>query len=194
MPPKRHNVAGFAPLQKYELCKLREKYPKIKLEEFALLDGCPKRPDGRPLAKSSFSDHLKRWEEWVKQVSPSIMYSILYYSKKILTEDRYWHRKKSLELLNIHFLSTFCPFGLMLPNLNIFLLPTISYIPKRKLFRNNLHMRELMRATKYLSYQVVGLQTLNRDTTLAVLNIVIRQVFMELSWDEGDRNTAWGIG
>lgn len=73
MPSKRQNVTSFMPIQKYELCKLREKHPKMKLAEFALLEDCPKRPDGRPLAASSLSDHLKGWEQRVKQDPPNGM-------------------------------------------------------------------------------------------------------------------------
>lgn len=64
-------IVGFTPLQKYELCKLREKHPTMKLAEFAQLNNCPKRPDGRPLAISSLSDHLKGWKERIKEGPPA---------------------------------------------------------------------------------------------------------------------------
>lgn len=82
MPPKR--LASFTPLEKYELRKLREKHPTMKLLEFSLLDVCPKRPDGRPLAVSSLSDHLKGWEKFVKQLPPAGMYCILLSYIKVL--------------------------------------------------------------------------------------------------------------
>jgi hypothetical protein len=64
-------LQGLHPLQKYQLCKLREKFPTMKLSQFALLDECFKRPDGRPLAVSSLSDHLKGWESKVKEDPPT---------------------------------------------------------------------------------------------------------------------------
>ena len=42
----------------------------MKLGEFAELPGCPRRSDGRALPISSISDHLKGWEERVKQGPP----------------------------------------------------------------------------------------------------------------------------
>lgn len=42
----------------------------MKLAEFAALTDCPRRRDGRPLAISSLADHLKGWEETVKQGPP----------------------------------------------------------------------------------------------------------------------------
>lgn len=73
MPPKPRGQkirSGFTPLQKYELCCLREKHPTMRLTDFALLAECPKRVDGRPLAQSSPSDHLKGWQDRVKQGPP----------------------------------------------------------------------------------------------------------------------------
>ena len=58
-------------LQKYELCCLRAQNPQMKLGEFALLEECPRRPDGKPLALSSLSDHLKGWRERVKKGPPA---------------------------------------------------------------------------------------------------------------------------
>ncbi|RPA95184.1 hypothetical protein L873DRAFT_1813108 [Choiromyces venosus 120613-1] len=37
---------GLTPLQKYELCCLRQKHPKLKLSSFAALEECPCRLDG----------------------------------------------------------------------------------------------------------------------------------------------------
>lgn len=45
----------------------------MKLAEFAALPECPRRRDGRPLAISSLADHLKGWEETVKQGPPEGM-------------------------------------------------------------------------------------------------------------------------
>ena len=58
-------------LQKYELCCLRAENPKMKLSDFALLDACPRCPDGKPLALSSLSDHLKGWRERVTKEPPA---------------------------------------------------------------------------------------------------------------------------
>lgn len=75
MPPiqRRQHIAGFTPLEKYKLCKLRERFPNLKLSFFALLEECPRRPDGWPLATSSLSDHLKGWEKRAKEDPPSGM-------------------------------------------------------------------------------------------------------------------------
>lgn len=73
-PTTKHQPAtkvGLTPLQKYELCQLRAQHPKMKLADFALLEQCPRRPDGKLLAVSSLSDHLKGWAEKVKNGPPS---------------------------------------------------------------------------------------------------------------------------
>ncbi|CUS07543.1 unnamed protein product [Tuber aestivum] len=43
----------------------------MKLADFALLNECPRRPDGQPLAISSISDHLKGWKEKIKKEPPA---------------------------------------------------------------------------------------------------------------------------
>ncbi|KAH8155117.1 uncharacterized protein LAJ45_00126 [Morchella importuna] len=68
MPPRQRQ--GLTQLQKYEICRLRAQHPSMKLAEFAQLPLCPRRRDGRPLAISSLADHLKGWEETVKQGPP----------------------------------------------------------------------------------------------------------------------------
>ena len=62
---------GLTALQKYELCCLRAEHPQMKLGDFALLEGCPRRPNGQPLAISSLSDHLKGWREKIKAEPPA---------------------------------------------------------------------------------------------------------------------------
>lgn len=42
----------------------------MKLSKFAELDDCSKRPDGRPLATSSLSEHLKGWQQKVEDGPP----------------------------------------------------------------------------------------------------------------------------
>ena len=65
-------------LQKYDLCSLHQKYPKLKLSQFVELEECPRRPDGRLMAVQSLSDHLKNWEKIVADGPPSgIVYSII---------------------------------------------------------------------------------------------------------------------
>jgi len=64
---------GLTLLQKYELCCLRQKYPKLKLSKFAELEECPRRPDGRFIALQSLSDHLKNWEKIVADGPPTGM-------------------------------------------------------------------------------------------------------------------------
>lgn len=74
MPPaKSTKKIGLTPTQKYDLCCLRSRYPKMKLVDFALLDECPRRADGSPLAVSSLSDHLKGWAAKVKDGRPQGM-------------------------------------------------------------------------------------------------------------------------
>lgn len=74
MPPKRK---GLTAIEKYDLCMLRSKHPKMKLSEFALLPECPKRDDSKPLAASSLCEHLKRWEERVAEGPPTGEYKCL---------------------------------------------------------------------------------------------------------------------
>ena len=45
----------------------------MRLAEFALLDECPRRADGSPLAISSLSDHLKGWAAKIKEGHPQGM-------------------------------------------------------------------------------------------------------------------------
>ncbi|RPA98938.1 hypothetical protein L873DRAFT_1807630 [Choiromyces venosus 120613-1] len=40
--PKPLQKLGLTPLQKYELCCLRQKHPKLKLSSFAALEECPR--------------------------------------------------------------------------------------------------------------------------------------------------------
>ena len=47
MPPKK---VGLTALQKYELYCLQAEQPQMKLADFALLEKCPHRPNGQPLA------------------------------------------------------------------------------------------------------------------------------------------------
>jgi len=68
---KSTRKAGLTALQKYELCCLRAQHPQMKLADFALLEDCPRRPDGQPLAISSLSDHLKGWREKIKKEPPA---------------------------------------------------------------------------------------------------------------------------
>jgi len=58
-------------LQKCELCSLCAENPKMRLSNFALLDACPRPPDGKPLALSSLLDQLKEWRERVKKEPPA---------------------------------------------------------------------------------------------------------------------------
>lgn len=72
-PSKAPVRRGLTLLQKYELCCLRAKHPSIKLLTFSQLEECPKRPDGRPLATSSLSEHLKGWQQRVDEGPPESM-------------------------------------------------------------------------------------------------------------------------
>jgi hypothetical protein len=62
----------------------------MKLGEFAELPGCPRRSDGRALPISSISDHLKGWEERVKQGPPEgkLQRPNMSFSFPIFTEHR----------------------------------------------------------------------------------------------------------
>ena len=75
MPPTKSTSKkiGLTAIQKYDLCCLRSRYPKMRLAEFALLDECPRRADGSPLAISSLSDHLKGWAAKIKEGRPQGM-------------------------------------------------------------------------------------------------------------------------
>lgn len=75
MLPSKSGFTSLTQFQKYELCELREKHPTMPLMDFARLDECPKRLDGRCLPRSSLSDYLRGWEQQLGQGPPSGIYS-----------------------------------------------------------------------------------------------------------------------
>ena len=74
MAPNTAGRKGLTQTQKYELCLLRSRYPDMKLAKFAELPECPKRQDGRLLALSSVSEHLRGWKDRVQKGKPKGIY------------------------------------------------------------------------------------------------------------------------
>ena len=70
MAPNTAGRKGLTQTQKYEICLQRFRYPDMRLAKFAELPECPKRQDGRRLALSSLSEHLKGWKESVQMGKP----------------------------------------------------------------------------------------------------------------------------
>lgn len=92
------------------MCKLREQFPNLKLSLFVLLEECPRHPNGRPLATSSLSYHLKGWEKRAKEDPTSSMRKLnLYFlslSNKILGPDSKKKKSRTAQYLFFeHFLA-----------------------------------------------------------------------------------------